>query len=1518
MKKYSLTIIFISALIFNFISGSTGWAAEPSVADYECVPIFSINAVQPNILIMLDNSGSMNFNAYGTYPGDGDIVRDQPYAGEPYNGRIGKFVKASVNDAQEISSVVTLTDTTLTLGESGVNSVTTGLRFTNIEIPQGKTIESAYIQFMASYTNTTASTYKIVGEAADNSAAFSDTAGDISGRTATTASVSGTAASWTAGTTYTADLTPIVQEIVNRTNWKSGNAMSFIITGTGTRRAHSYDSDPAKVPMLYIKYADAESLKYYGYFNPDYFYYWNSSKFDHKYKKVNYDETGGYWNVTDLSGTAMTLTDAEIVSEGLWDGNWMNWVSMRRLDVLRKVLMGGLQTARAGGGNQINYGETPNQTYRSFVRVFDSSLGSAVSPYDGTYYYGIGGGYIYVASSDIYVYTDKKTGLTLRQGLSSSWSGYLVKRALAIQKTIAYDPEDFDSTTLNLAGILDRVGVKARWGNEWFKSGSGPGGSGGFISHVVQDISSTTLITDLQNTGADTSTPLAEAYYVAVQYFKQEDPESGLDYANGVAPHANVGDDPYYDGQYVECAKSFVLMLTDGASTVDAMVPESLRDFDGDGKENYTTTTCAEAYGTTCDYADGGTDYLDDIALYARITDLRSDTVGKSELDGEQNLMLYTVLAFEEDINAVNLLSDAAKNGGFIDRNGNDRPDLDEEWDANGDGIPDTFYMASDGYKLQKELLKAINDILKRAASGTAVSVLATSGEGEGTLVQAYFRPTVPSGLEDINWVGYLQSLWVDDHGNLREDTNKNKILDIAEDNIVSYYLDPGSNETRVKLWYISVGNEYPDTSTVTQDEIRDMDEISPLWEGGKMLAERDPVDRSIFTYIDKDDDDVVDETTYNNLDTSGEMVTFDSTTEDLISPYLGVDDDSTWGYLGAAKADRVTNLISYIRGTDITGLRKRTMDDGTVWKLGDIVHSTPVSVSKPTDNYHIIYSDETFGTYYDTYKNRETIVYVGANDGMLHAFTAGRYNETLRQFEEVGGTSIGSEIWAYIPQALLPHLKWLPDIGYSHVYYVDLKPKIFDAQYDYNGDGDLDDWEDWRTILILGLNLGGGKIDVTDDFDYKSASAYTTREFASSYTCMDVTDPRNPIVLWERSYPDLELTTSYPSPVRVKDKWFVVFGSGPNAEPNYNCDCTSAKYGHIFIVDLETGDPYEAAAGSGWLYETAENKAFMSAPVSVDKDLNFNVDAIYIGETYDSANWVGKIYKIPVPWLNSSGDYDGSDVNNYSDDPTVWGPYIYSFFDSPGPITSSAALSVDALDNLWVYAGTGRYLSNSDKSDTNQQYIFGIRDPFYNKKYTGSYYHDYSVSASYELTTSNLLFSDPFYVNKDTYEVLKDISLPLDGDPDESIGGWSDLLDLARAEDGWYRNLSIAYERVMTKFSILGGIVFAPTFVPTDDICGFGGDSYLYGVYYETGTSYYKPIFCEGERTTYYTGTGTDITTIADKTSIGYGMTSNIGVHVGKEGAKGFIQTSTGTIEEVDINPGAPIKSGLMSWIEK
>ncbi len=467
------------------------------------------------------------------------------------------------------------------------------------------------------------------------------------------------------------------------------------------------------------------------------------------------------------------------------------------------------------------------------------------------------------------------------------------------------------------------------------------------------------------------------------------------------------------------------------------------------------------------------------------------------------------------DVSTATLLENplfyAAKYGGFNEKNKNDTPDRQDEWDKDGDGVPDTYFYVVNPLELETQLNKSFAAILENTASGTAASVLANNSEGDSSLIQAFFRPTMdtPSG-KTLSWLGYMQSLWVDEWGNIREDTNGNHKLDLANstdsisgetgdvDMIIEYAVDDEgdtvihrytshhlyhpSNSSSEDCVLAALGYTCPDLDN--SYETIGLDEIAPLFEVGERLHQRSPDDRKIFTFIDgngedDDADGLIDEsgeeevsgakwvgqvTDAENDDpftTSGtdEVIPFNEANWSRIRPFLGVRDVTAWSYLDRTSSPnhetRAKNLINYIRGEDSADLidgpntRSRTLDDGDVWKLGDIVNSTPVSISSPPDSYHLIYGDVSFQNYLNHYKDRETVIYVGANDGMLHAFTSWRYDSSTETYTQPSSTTegLGDELWAYVPQTLLPHLKFLADPEYAHSYYVDLKPKLFDAQ---------------------------------------------------------------------------------------------------------------------------------------------------------------------------------------------------------------------------------------------------------------------------------------------------------------------------------------------------------------------------------------------------------------------------------------------------------------------------------------
>jgi type IV pilus assembly protein PilY1 len=993
------------------------------------------------------------------------------------------------------------------------------------------------------------------------------------------------------------------------------------------------------------------------------------------------------------------------------------------------------------------------------------------------------------------------------------------------------------------------------------------------------------------------------------------------------------------------------LLFTDGSSTKDLNIPDAYKTYDGDPNDPNTQAPA---------YASEGSDYLDDLALYARTNDLRPD------LEDDQNIELFVVYAFGDDPAARRLLKDSSRNGGFIDKNGNNRPDpaagpavqtadyatpvADDSWfewwedkRVSGDGhaLPDTYFEAKDGWQLELELINAITKILERANSGTAVSVLATSGEGEGSLYQAFFKPKFSTATEEVHWTGYLQGLWVDALGNLREDIGTIGVLELDADPIVTFVYDDTEGETKFKRHAVSAAYPYGTTNPPT---LHPLIELRQLWEAGSQLASRSADSRNIYTFVDSDG-----------------FIPFTETNENKLKLYLDLADPAVTGiydYLDVNEDKRVTNLIRYIRGVDsasdfegTTNTRNRTLD-GKVWKLGDIVHSTPTPVGRPADNYDIIYGDDTYAAYYRLHKDREIAVYSGANDGMLHAFLAGVFEPGAKftgdgarftvDGAKYGSLTAGDEIWAYIPQTLLPHLKWLADPDYidgTHVYYVDLKPRIFDVRiyedatdaahplHDIwttqmnNPERDLRPYG-WSTVLVGGMRFGGGSITVNADWD-TAAAGTEDREFTSSYFAIDITDPQKPIFLWERTYNGLGFTTSFPAVLKVDDKqivgtepnesvqvdgryWYLLVGSGPTTYEG-----TSTQNGSIFLVDLATGDPAQVFTQStnptpGTVSLPA--KGLMGSPVTVDLSVDYSVNVAYIGESHQDNNgdFFGGLYRLQVP---ATLDYVNSvdPVLIYTVDPATW--VLSQMFQADHAITaapSAAVGTVDSAHSLWLYFGTGRYLSNGDKTDLSQQYLIGLKDPYYNGLLSDA--ERTEILAAEPLAIDSVDASnDDLFFNTTGVKIYTDGSTSIAG---TTFGN----LKIEQSYDeryacGWYKELESG-ERIINKPSLLGGILLAPSFVPNQDICAFGGSSYLHALYFETGTAFSKSVVGVED------DGGKD--KVLDRIDLGLGISSSLGIHVGREGgARGFIQQSTGTIAQIDLKPAFSIKSGFVNWRE-
>ena len=228
-------------------------------------------------------------------------------------------VAVSSDDAEEGSSgTVTLTSSDLELVSDGSNQ-TVGMRFNGVSVPQGATITGAYVQFTTDETGSATTSLLIGGEAADNPVTFSTAALGISSRSRTASSVLWSPAPWTlvgeSGLDQrTSDISSIVQEIVGRPGWSSGNSLVLIVTGSGERTAESVNGDADAAPLLHVEYLTTSNRV------PTASYTWTATDLTVDFTDTSTDGdgtvTGWNWNFGD--GNTSTAQNPQHTYASAW------------------------------------------------------------------------------------------------------------------------------------------------------------------------------------------------------------------------------------------------------------------------------------------------------------------------------------------------------------------------------------------------------------------------------------------------------------------------------------------------------------------------------------------------------------------------------------------------------------------------------------------------------------------------------------------------------------------------------------------------------------------------------------------------------------------------------------------------------------------------------------------------------------------------------------------------------------------------------------------------------------------------------------------------------------------------------------------------------------------------------------------------------------------------------------------------------------------------------------------------
>jgi hypothetical protein len=439
----------------------------------------------------------------------------------------------------------------------------------------------------------------------------------------------------------------------------------------------------------------------------------------------------------------------------------------------------------------------------------------------------------------------------------------------------------------------------------------------------------------------------------------------------------------------------------------------------------------------------------------------------------------------------------------------------------------------------------------------------------------------------------------------------------------------------------VLAGGSYSALSTVTASDLGSptgrtlQSGAAILWDAGLLLRDRNSDDRKIYTAIRT-----------NKILTNPLVRTdFTSTNSALVNKT----------FLSDTQNDDA-GLINFIRGS------------GRDWKLGDINHSSPIIVGPPAEDATLM------GSGYDVFKTnnatRPKVLYVGANDGMLHCFDV----------------ATGIELWGFIPYNLLPNLTytWKPKANttnryYKHAILVDGSPAVADIQIGGQ----------WRTVLICGQGPGMGSVI---NSDFTGGQNY--------YWALDITNPANPLPLWEITHKNdsgratMGETWSVPAIGKVNQSgslvWMAFMGSG------YNNVGQSTAGRYFYAVRVDTGTIVQAVRvtdvnTSTEIIATSTNRyanipnAIVASPTALDSNNDGTLESVYVGDLD------GRLYKMNLTTNNNPENWALS---------TIYTDFLYY------PIITKPAVWMDpnaATPTPRIYFGTG----GDEGAPSTRQYSF-------------------------------------------------------------------------------------------------------------------------------------------------------------------------------------------------------------------
>lgn len=454
----------------------------------------------------------------------------------------------------------------------------------------------------------------------------------------------------------------------------------------------------------------------------------------------------------------------------------------------------------------------------------------------------------------------------------------------------------------------------------------------------------------------------------------------------------------------------------------------------------------------------------------------------------------------------------------------------------------------------------------------------------------------------------------------------------------------------------------------------------TPAWEAGVKLNTKTFTNRSIITYNDATHTGVPFQWTNISAAEQAALNTNAAGVADAVGSTQGL---KRLEYLRGSSENEGTGFNYRVR-TCYNMASAAVTCPANVGKLGDIVDSGLVYQGPPAHHYPDSIGPVPYSTFLTTYQSRPPMIYVGANDGMLHAFDA----------------ASGDEKFAYVPAKVYPKLTALTGVPYQHRSYVDGTPTTGDVVIT-RATSPTTSISTWKTVLVGGLRKGG-----------------------QGYYALDVTDPATfdephaaNIALWEfTDADDSDLGYSYGQPSIVKmanGRWAAIFGNGYNSDESDGHVGTGHAVLYIVFIDKDpatgawvpttsttAGDFVKIDTGVGGNGTTLTANG-LASPSVVDVDGDNVADFIYAGDLR------GNLWKFDVTSTNPS---DWATAANRR--------VLFTARDAANneqPITSAPMIGrhPEGLIGYMVYFGTGKYLETSDISPVGAtpQTFYGVWD---------------------------------------------------------------------------------------------------------------------------------------------------------------------------------------------------------------